>query len=336
MATPVVTQEIRRILYIRTDRIGDVLMNLPAIRLLRQTFPKAWITLILDDSVADLLKSHPDLDEVLPVSSKGIKKSLRYRVSLIQEIKKTKFDLGVVANPDKFLHALLFFSKIHRRVGYDRKMSFFLTDRAPVDKVGNDVKHEIDKNIDLVRLISNQNWDGSLALPADAAAKKLVQDRLKSALSGHAQAVVVHPGTSNPGKRWPESKFAQLGDQIQSDKNLKVILVGGEEETVCSKNVAAQMKSQVLDWTGTLNLKQLAALFHIPEVKLLISVDSGPVHIAWISGTPVVALYAKNTTGSDPHRWGPKDKKSEVIFKPIQEITVDEVWLSAKRVLGKN
>ena len=103
----------------------------------------------------------------------------------------------------------------------------------------------------------------------------------------------------------------------------------------CSKNVAVHMKNRVLNWTGTLDLKELTALFHLPEIKLLISVDSGPAHIAWMSGTPAVILYAKNTTGSDPGRWGPRDGKSEVLFKPIQEITVDEVCALAKKVLGK-
>ena len=329
-------QDICRILYMRTDRIGDVLMNLPALRLLRQTFPKAWITLMLDESVADLLKGHPDLDETLLISSREMKKSLRYRISLIQKIKKAKFDLGIVSNPDKFLHATLFFSKIPRRVGYHRKWPFFLTDKVLPNKAGESVQHEIDKNLELVKLVSNKVWDGSLSLPADAAAKKTVEDRLKSEFTSPTQIVAVHPGTSNPDKRWPESRFAEVCDQIQADKNLKVILVGGKEEMACSKNVASQMKSEVLDWTGTLHLKQLAALFHLPEVKLLVSVDSGPAHIAWISGTPAVILYAKNTTGSDPNRWGPRDNKSEVLFKPIQEITAGEVWTLTKKVLGKN
>src|ERR1041385_7693586 len=100
MASPLISRNIRRILYVRTDRIGDVLMNLPAIRLLRQTYPKAWITLMLDRSVSDLLNGHPDIDEVWPVSAGEIKKSFRCRVLLTQKIKQAGFDLGIASNPD--------------------------------------------------------------------------------------------------------------------------------------------------------------------------------------------------------------------------------------------
>ncbi len=124
------TQDIRRILFIRTDRMGDVLMNLPAIRLLRQTFPKAWITLMLDESVVELLSGHPDIDEVVPVSSRQLKKSIRYRVVLTKTLRRAGFDLGIASNPDKNLHAMLFFARVPVRVGYDRKWPFFLNKKV--------------------------------------------------------------------------------------------------------------------------------------------------------------------------------------------------------------
>ena len=324
---------IHRILYMRTDRIGDVLMNLPAIRLLRQTFPKAWITVMLDESVADLLKGHPDLDEILPVRSGEIKKSHRYRAALVKKLRTARFDLGVASNPDKFLHAILFFSRIPRRVGYDRKWPLFLTDKAPADKAGDNGPHEIDKNLRLVSLVTNQSWDGVLSLSADPVAKKFIEDRIDREHPGPVRIIAVHPGTSNPDKRWSEACFAELCDKIQSDQSLGVVLIGGPEEAASSKSVANKMKNRVADWTGSLNLKQLAALFHHPKVKLIVSADSGPAHIAWIAGTPAVILYAKNTTGSDPRRWGPRDKKSEVIYKPMSEITVEEVYAAARKVL---
>ena len=78
------------------------------------------------------------------------------------------------------------------------------------------------------------------------------------------------------------------------------------------------------------------ALFHRPEVRLLVSSDSGPAHIAWISGIPAVVMYAKNVPGSDPGRWGPLDSKSEVIYKPMSEITAEEVYGAVRKVIEKN
>ncbi len=326
-------RDIRRILFVRTDRIGDVLMNLPALRLLRQTFPKSWITLMLDEPVADLLRGQSDIDEVWAVSAARIKNNFQYRTNLAKQIKKAKFDVGLASNPDKFLHAMLFFAGIPDRVGYGRKWPFFLN-----HKISNDgpIKHETEKNLDLVRLVSKKSWDGSLSLPMDDAAKRSISERLKTEFTSSDSIAVVHPGTSNPEKRWPEIKFAELSDLIQQKLGFRVVLIGGLEESGCSRNVVSKMKSRAVDWTGKLDLKQLSALFREPNVKALISVDSGPVHIAWISGKPVVALYAKNTTGSNPDRWGPKDGKSEVIFKNISEISVEEVYSLVKKVLDRN
>ena len=329
-----ISGQIHRILYIRTDRIGDVLMNLPAIRVLRQTFPKAWISVMMDESIAELLRGHPDIDEVITVSAVEFKKSFRYRASFTEKIKKIKFDLGIAANPDKYLHALLYFSKIRHRLGYDRKWSFFLDQKAPHGK-SEPPRHESRKNLDLIRLVSDKEWDSSISLPADEFARKDIEAFLKKdGLSG-ISFIAVHSGTSDPKKRWAEGRFAEVCDRLQVEGRFKVILVGGKEEVESSKKVSQAMKTPVLDWTGRLDLRQLTALFHHPDAKLLLSSDSGPVHIAWISGTKVVAFYAKDTAGSDPQRWGPLDGKSEVIFKPMPEVTADEVFYLAKKVLEK-
>ena len=324
-----------RILYIRTDRIGDVLMNLPAIRLLRQTFPKSWIAVMLDAPVAELLKDHPDIDEILPIAADEFKKKFGYRLNLTRKIKKIGFDLAVASNPDKFIHALLFFSRIPRRVGYDRKWAFFLN-RKMWCKKNECPTHEIQKNLSLVKLISEKVWDQSADLPVNGFERNRIEALLKKEGLAERPFVVVHAGTSNPQKRWPEDRFARLCDQIQLDLNLKVVLIGGEEEIGSSKKVAAQSHVPLIDWTGRLSLSRLVALFHRPEVRLLVSSDSGPAHIAWISGIPAVVMYAKNVPGSDPGRWGPLDSKSEVIFKPIHEIAVEEVYEAAKRIIQTN
>jgi ADP-heptose:LPS heptosyltransferase len=327
-----IEREIRRILYVRTDRIGDVLMNLPAIRLLRQVYPKAGITLMLDESLKGLLNEHPDIDAIHYVSEKKFEKDLGYRLDQIKLIKNAGFDLGVAANPDKWLHAALFFGGVRVRVGYGRKWAFFLTHRQPKKESS---QHEIEKNIDLVKLVSDQEWDGKIGLPADEASKKRIGARIQNELAGALKIVAVHPGTSDPRKRWPEEKFAKLCDRLHEDSGIKTVLIGGPEEKETSKKVSALTRSKTVDWTGELSLRELSALFGHSNVKLLVSSDSGPVHVAWIAGTPAVAMYAKNTSGSDPRRWGPKDRLSETIFKPMEDIGVEEVYGAAKKVLSR-
>ena len=328
-------QEIRRILFIRTDRMGDVLMNLPAIHLLKQTFPEAHLTLMCDASVADLFKGRPsDIDEVMAVESQKIKTSFFYRRELLKAIKKAEYDLAIVSNPDKRLHWLTFLARIPIRVGYQRKWGSLLTKKIP-DNKDTGGRHEMDMNLDLVKLVSGVAWDGGLPMAVDPAAAKEIEDHLKrNGLAGQ-RILAVHPGTSNPTKRWPMERYVELCDVCQAESDLKVVLVGGPEEKEFSKQVKARAKVAPIDWTGSLSLKELAAFLNNKSVKALVSSDSGPVHIAWISGTPVVAFYAKNAIGSNPARWGPRDSRSEVIYKAMDEITSREVFEAVKKVLSK-
>jgi len=310
-------------------------MNLPAIRLLRQTFPKAWLTLLLDRSVAGLLKDHPDIDELMVVDAEKITRSARDRWNLIHGVRKAGFDLAVVSNPNKFFHLLVFLAGIPYRLGYRRKWGFLLN-KTMADRKDSADGHEIDLNLHLASLASDKTWDGSLTIPVDPAASRHVEDLMAGRGIENQDILLVHAGTSNPAKRWPLERFVELCDLARSQSDLSVILIGGEEEKSYSDQVRRQVRERLTDWTGLLSLQELAALVSHRSVRALVSSDSGPVHIAWMSGTPVIALYAKNVAGSNPARWGPRGAMSEVIYKPLSEITCEEVWSAVQRVVLKN
>jgi ADP-heptose:LPS heptosyltransferase len=322
-------KKINRILFIRSDRLGDVLMNLPAIAVLRKAYPKAWIALLVNRPVSDLFNDHPDVDEIIAVEADELLRSRRKQWQLIAKIRSIRFDLAVASNPSKFFHSLMFFSGIPLRVGWRRKWPFFLNRTLP-DTKGNAMRHEIDWNLDLVRLVTEQKWDGQLALPGDDRSAEKIHSFLKQST---LPVVALHPGTSNPKKRWPPERFVELCERLLSTRRCQVVLIGGQEEAVLSREVTGRLSAPVLDLTGRLTLKELAAFFKQPQVKMLVSSDSGPVHVAWMSGKPVIALYAENVEGCNPVRWGPRDGRSEVIFKPIDEITVHEVWERVQRFL---
>lgn len=322
---------IHRILFIRTDRMGDVLMNLPALRVLRQTYPKAWLTLLVDTSVAGLFRSHPDLDELIAVDATALAQSFKKKWVLAHEIQKARFDLAVVSNADKFFHGLVFFSRIPVRVGWRRKCAFFLNRTLP-DTKSSALRHEIDSNLDLIGLVSEKKWDGTICLAENEASAEKIREllsRTKTALP----IVAIHVGSSNVQKRWPQERFAEFCARLQNSKRCELILIGGLEEVPISQAISKKLPEPALDCTGCLSLEELVAFFKHPRVKTLISSDSGPVHVAWMSGKPVLSFYAKNVAGSDPARWAPRDNKSEVIFKPMSDISVEEVWERVQRLL---
>lgn len=327
-------REVHRVLFIRTDRMGDLLMNLPAIRLVRQTFPKAWLTLLTDEPVADLLKGHPDIDEVMPIPAERLARDgWRGAWELSRRLRRASFDVAIVSNPDKLWHLAVFLAFIPHRVGYDRKWGFLLTKRIP-DNSATSARHQMDLNLELASLASDRVWDGTLALPAEPDAQKRFSEKWAADVAADgAPVIALHPGTSNPAKRWPIERFQRLAEEL-SRKGARVLLIGGAEEAGNSGAVAARCGGSAVDWTGKLPLRQLVALFASGRVRALVSCDSGPVHVAWVAGTPVVALYAQGVPGSDPRRWGPRDGRSAVLFKPMEQIGVEEVLAAVQRVAG--
>ena len=325
-------KNIHRILYIRTDRMGDVLMNLPAIHLLRQTFPKAWITLMTDRSVAGLFQGHEDLDEVLPVEISQLEASMAQRQALTKKVREIGFDMAVVSNPSKHFHYLTLVCGIPIRVGWRRKWGFCLNRSIP-DTKDSGKTHEIESNLSLIRLVSDRTWDGALSLPVDPASTAMIKRSLESR-AGSAGIIALHAGSSHPGKRWPTEHFLELGQRIQKDGRFRVVFIGGAEEAEEGERLEERLGGGALSLCGKLSLSELTAFFKDDRVRCLVSSDSGPVHVCWISHKPVVAFYAKNVPGSDPVRWGPRDKHSCVIFKSMQEIGTEEVWASLQQVVG--
>lgn len=314
--------------------MGDLLMNLPAVRALRQNYPKTWITLLVDATNAALLRGHPDIDEVLAIDAARLKKDLSYRLDVFRKVKAARFDMAVVSNPNKFFHALVFAAGIRHRVGHRRKWGFLLN-HSTVPPLANDPRHEIDRNLGLLSPVSSVVWDGRIDIPIDAKAAERVAVRLNKDFPGAAPLVAVHAGTSNPAKRWSAEKFTALCDRLVGDEGMAVMLVGGPEEKAVALEIMSRVRVPVRDWTGDTTLAELVALLSHARVKLLVSSDSGPVHIAWMAGTPVVALYAKNVPGSDPRRWGPRDAASEVFHAPMEGMHCDAVQALARKVLAK-
>lgn len=311
--------------------MGDVLMNLPAIRVLRKACPKAWITLLLDKSLQGLLDGHPDLDELLYVDAAALRTSGAARSALRRQIRAARFDLVFISNPEKWSHSAAFWAGIPERVGYRRKWGFLLT-RALDDRKAFSGLHETRLNLDLVGQVVCSQWDGKWEMPRDERAEKSVNQALAD--SNPKEVIVLHGGTSNPAKRWGPERFAEVADHFEN-RGYRTALIGGAEEKAVSSQIARASRHTPLDITGQLDLAELSAFFRHDRVKLLISCDSGPVHVAWIQGLPVVAIYSSDAVGSDPARWGPLDAKSRTLHASPASLTAAQVIAAAEKALKK-
>ncbi len=321
--------EIKKILIIRSDRFGEFILNTPAIKAVKNKFPAAAITLMVSPVVKEIVEGWPIIDEIL-VYPKG---RLQGILSLVSEFRKRKFDLAVVLNPQKEFHIAAFLAGIPMRVGYERKFGFLLSHKIQ-DKKHLGQKHEVEYNLELLNAIGVDCQDKSLFISFDRGDEKTIDFVLgERGVSDADNIIAVHPWTSDPVKQWPLDNFAKLVESLLKEISLKVIIIGGKEEVEQSEEFCKD-KIGLINMTGKLTLRQLAAFLR--RCKLLVSNDSGPVHLAAAVGTPVVALFRSDLVGKTAKRWGPWGQGHIVIEKSnLYDITVDEVFDKVMEVLKR-
>ncbi|HNW40193.1 MAG TPA: glycosyltransferase family 9 protein [Candidatus Omnitrophota bacterium] len=296
---------IKNILAIRNDRFGEFLLNIPALRALKDKYPLAKITLAVSAQVYELAAAATCVDQVVVWDQ--IKRGLR----------KYRFDLGVVLNPTKEAHRSIFLAGIPVRVGYNRKWGFLLTHKLKDTKHLGD-RHEVDCNLELVGLLGAKVSDKSLSVRVD--------DNLYKYFINQS-IVIIHPFTSDPVKQWPIERFNQLANRIRAELDLKVVMVGLSSNPM-------ELSDNIINMINKTTLTELAAL--LKRGILVISGDSGPMHLASAVGTPVLALFRNDLPGKTALRWGPWGQGHTVIEKPnLNDITVDEVFNKAKEVLNR-
>jgi len=306
----------------------------------RKRFPNSHITVITQPYVKEIVKGNPDIDEIITYdhkTQKGIGESLK----LIWLFRKRKFNLVIIFNPQKKFNVITFLARIPIRIGYNRKWGFLLTDKIE-DKKYLGEKHEVEYNLDLVKLIaanckqqivSYGLKDKSLFIPVKQDDEEFVKKRLReNNISKQEILFAIHPFTSNPQKQWQIEKFIELARRISQWQKARVIIIGGKEEQKVGQQYFAEGNEAIIDFSGKFSLKQTAAL--LKKCKVLISCDSGPVHLASAMGTPIVAIFRNAISGTSAKRWGPWRVKHIVVEnKELDRILVDEVEKAIGQIL---
>jgi lipopolysaccharide heptosyltransferase II len=340
--------EFKRILIVRTDKIGDVVLSTPVIEALRCGFPSAYLAMMVGSHAKDIIAGNPYLDKVIVYDKDNLHKSWLSTFLFAQQLRKFRFDAALVLHPSNRVHLVTFLSGIPKRIGYNRKMGFLLTDRLEHTKQSGQ-KHEVEYNLDLVRYLGVVPHHNGLYMPLAPEAegwvsKLFVQNGVKEG----ANLIAIHPAASCPSKFWMPERFAQVADRLIEKYNAAVLIVAGPKDVAIAEAVVKKMRHQALNLAGKTSVAQLACV--LKRCRLFISNDSGPVHIAAAVQTPIVVIYGRNQPGLGPKRWGPVGPKDQVLHKEIgcveclahnckkgfaclKAITVEEVMAAAEKVL---
>lgn len=338
-----------RILIIRTDRIGDVVLSTPVVRALRTAYPDAYLAMMVRPAHRELIEGNPSLNAVILYDKDGKEKSWSATVRFAGDLRTHRFDTAVILHSTNRVILVSWLAGIRRRVGYARRLPWLLTHRLPYIKPeGN--RHELEYNLALLRLIDVESQERTLHLPVTAAQEAKVSEFLRAqGANGRVPLVAIHPGASCSSKRWPAERFAAVADFLVERCGAKIIVVTGPEERAVGETVVSSMKHPALRAFGFFSLGELACLFK--QSRVLISNDSGPVHIACAAGIPVVSIFGRWGGGLSPRRWGPTSADSvslhrdigcrpclahrcPIEFACLDAVSVEEVLAAAEHVGG--
>ena len=340
------------ILIVKLSAVGDVVHTLPSLAALRKLYSDAHITWVIEEAAADLVTGHPYLDRVLVSRRKSWAKSLKSPQralravdemrSFLRALRDRPYDLVIDFHGLFKSAVIVFLSRGKRKLGYDSLQELsglFLNEKIPEDMN----KHAVDRYLDFLRHLGSPVEKPAFLIPVGEENMKRVAGLLeKYDLDRGAGFVAVSPVALWETKLWEEHKFAALCDRIVGELGLKVVLTGDKAGGVLSR-IEARMTESAVNLGGKTTLRDLAALYKKADV--LVTTDSGPMHIAAAVGTPVIALFGPTA----PWRTGPYGPGHIVIRKAtacgpcflrhcetgqcMKDITVEEVFEAVKKAL---
>jgi lipopolysaccharide heptosyltransferase II len=309
-------QEIRRILLIRPDHLGDLLFTTPALAEMRPAFPDAHITYLVGPWSRQVVARSSNIDEVQTCAFPGFRRDAQgalepYRLlwSLAGQLRRQQYDLAIVMRPDFWWGVwLVYLAGIPLRVGHAHELQTrFLTLALPVDLY----EHATSQNLRMVRAAAfslSAKVPSKEAVPGEPPLEFVptddertwVRERLAAAgITDKDTIIVIHPGTGAPVKLWEAGSWAKVADMIIRAHGAYVVLTGAESERALVEAVVSQMSEPALALIGETDVGKLAAL--LARAALVLGVDNGPLHLATAQGTPTARIYGP----TDPRIFGP-------------------------------
>ncbi|MGB7340630.1 MAG: glycosyltransferase family 9 protein [Phototrophicaceae bacterium] len=310
-----------RVLFIKPDHLGDMLLAIPAMRALKAANPYTEIHVLAGSWAASVLANVPEVDMVLTIDFPGFvrgEEKNNYLAPYTQLIKVSRqlrqigYGHAIIMRPDHWWGAMLaYVAGISERIGYDvENVSQFLTQSHPFTH-----EHVIRQNLRLV-----EQWTGYLD-DEDVPYSLDVYDNERQAIDTYLSNYginqklyfCIHPGSGTWVKRWKNELWAKVADTLIDQLDAEVIFTGGDGERAMVDDIQNRMQHKSYTTAGDLNIEQLGALYD--NALVVLGADSGPLHLAAAVHTPTVALFGP----ADPIEFAPWGNKQHhlVVTSPI-------------------
>lgn len=279
------TEPLTRILVRSTNWIGDAVMTTPALAALRSHYPAAEIVLLANPLVAELFENHPSIDRVMVYDKKGWHQGARGMMRLLKEVRAERFDAALLLQNAIEAALIASFSLIPRRAGYTTDGRRLLLNYPVKVTAADKLKHHTDYYVGLLSQLGISGGDGKLALACSDEENQWAESVLKE-----ENIIAINPGAAyGSAKRWLPERFAAVGDALADRYGARILLTGGPGEIEIGADIAAAMQVDPLNMIGKTSVREMMAL--LSKSRLLVTNDSGPMHVATAFSTPIVAVF---------------------------------------------
>ncbi len=342
-----------RIALWQTAFLGDAVLTLPLIAALRERFPRAEIHFFVRAGLEGLFAAQPELAATHGFAKRGRRRGLSAAFCQARSISDQAFDLWISAHTSLRSALVAAFSGIPRRIGYDRPWFNRLAYTETVPRRFRELA-EIERLMQLARPLGIEGPAPQARLVLPQAARDRAAALWEQELpAGDGPVLAVHPGSVWPTKRWPVDCFSRVLD-LAAEAGARILLLAGPGEEGVARAVgdwsSPLARERTLDLAGRLSLPELAAV--LGRAQAYLTNDSGPMHLAWVQGTPLVALFGPTTRdlGFFPRGAGSTVIERKLSCRPcglhghkrcplrhhncMREIGPDEVWAALKPKLG--
>lgn len=308
-----------KILIIRADRIGDMVLTTPIFKPLKERYPSAHITCMASTLSSQIIEGNPYIDSIITYDPpwfdrKKEDKIIRDYANILRLVRTRGFDMAIDLRGNIFnFFFLMLLAGIPQRVSFDAAFgAFLLTCAVPYEKG----KHETDYFFDIVKALGGkQEPDPQAVLILSEEDKDYAEDFFSSKNIAQEDIVIaLHPGAGKNRiyKRWPEERYGALGEAIVKRYGAKIIITGSQGEINLAAGIKDQIgKNAILAAGEVCHLKHLASV--LKKCSLCIGTSTGTIHVAAAVGTPVIVLCGPE----DSRRWRPLGNNHLLIEKEV-------------------
>jgi heptosyltransferase-2 len=282
-----------RILVTLPNWYGETLFTTPFLRALRQQMPTAFIATLGRPQCKEVLLQNPHITEFLDYDERGAHRSLSGKWQVVSTLRERRFDAAFILRKSLSRSVMLCAAGIPTRVGFaNPKSGWLLTHRVPA---AGAARHKASTYLPFLEAVGLSVLAGPYEYTVSDEERQVARQWLSAQRSENGRPVVVlHPGANWPHKRWAPERFAALGDRLVESQRVHVVITGGPADAALADAVKHRMRHPAVVIAGQTTLRQLAAV--LEQAQLIVSNDTGILHVAAALRRPVVALYGPTSS----------------------------------------